>query len=353
MQVLVLGGTGAMGTPLVKMLSAEHQVYVTSRRERESTSNVHYIQGNARDIEFLKVVLSERRYDVVVDFMVHGASQFKQVAELMLDSTDQYVFISSARVYSQSEEPITEETPRLLEASTDEEYLKTNEYALAKAREEDLLRNSGKKNYTIIRPTITYNTNRLQLGVLEKESWLYRALHGRTIVFSHDIASKLTTMTLGDDVAKGIASIVGKEGARGEVFHITYGRSLSWYEVFDIYKRVLDKHLGKETPIVYTDKSTNLKLKGRKYQIIYCRYFNRTFDNSKIGAYCDVDDFTSPEEGLTNALTEFLKKPRFSKIAWSIEAVNDRVTGEFTPLREIPRLKNKLRYLIYRFIKKL
>lgn len=342
-----------MGTPLVKMLAAdaENVVYVTSRRAHDSTDNVKYIQGNARDMEFLMRTLSERRYDVVVDFMVHSASTFKEVAEFILDSTDQYIFISSARVYAQSEVPITEQTPRLLDSSTDAEYLKTNEYALAKAREEDILRNSGRANYTIVRPTITYNTNRLQLGVLEKESWLYRALHGRTIVFSHDIGSKLTTMTLGDDVAKGIAAIVGKESARGEAFHITYHKSLTWYDVFAIYKRVLDKYLGKDTPIIYTDLSTNLRLRGRKYQIIYCRYFNRTFDNSKIGEYCNIEEFVSPEEGLTQALTKFLEKPKFGKIAWSIEALNDRVAGEFTPLSEIPRLKDKIRYLIYRFFK--
>ena len=53
--------------------------------------------------------------------------------------------------------------------------------------EENLLFNSEKNNFTIIRPTITYNTQRLQLGVLEKENWLYRALHGRAIVFSDDV----------------------------------------------------------------------------------------------------------------------------------------------------------------------
>ena len=40
-----------------------------------------------------------------------------------------------------------------------------------------------------------------QLGVLEKELWLYRALNGRTIVFSKDIAEKSTTLTYGYDVA--------------------------------------------------------------------------------------------------------------------------------------------------------
>ena len=49
MKVLILGGTGAMGRPLVKYLSKnkENDVYVISRRVQFSyENNVHYIQGN-------------------------------------------------------------------------------------------------------------------------------------------------------------------------------------------------------------------------------------------------------------------------------------------------------------------
>ena len=53
---------------------------------------------------------------------------------------------------------------------------------LTKALQENLLRASGYKNWTIVRPYITFSDIRLQLGVYEKEQWLYRALQGRAIV---------------------------------------------------------------------------------------------------------------------------------------------------------------------------
>lgn len=267
----------------------------------------------------------------------------------MLDATDQYVFISSARVYAQSEDPITEETPRLLDVSTDEEYLKTNEYALAKAREENLLLQSGCNNFTIVSPTITYNKNRLQLGVLEKENWLYRALHGRSIVFSNDIAEKVTTMTYGDDVAKGIASLVGKYEARGGVYHITCSQSLPWSEVLEIYLKVLEEHLGYRPCVVMTKKSTNLQFRALVYQVVYCRYFNRTFDNSKITKFCDPKTFKTPQDGLSDCLRQFLAEPKFSNIDWNLEAVNDRAAGEHTPLKDIDGLSSKLYYVAYRY----
>ena len=348
MNILVLGGTGPMGVPLVQKLSKEHQVYVTSRSQRESRENITYIQGNATKKEFLTSVLTMRQWDAVIDFMIYSVETLKEYASLFLDNTRQYIFISSSRVYAEANGLITEETPRLLEVSTDAEYLKTNEYALSKAREEDVLLYHEKKNFTIIRPTITYNTYRLQLGVLEKESWLYRALQGRSIVFSEDINDKLTTMTLGDDVSVGIAAVIGSENALGEAFHITCPISLPWREVLSIYLAVLKKHLGKDVPVVMTQKSTNLKFPWRVYQLIYSRYFNRTFDNSKIAQFCDVDSFTLPQVGLAKCLEDFLKAPHFNRISWDLEAVNDKVAGERTPLREIPHMGNKFTYFCYR-----
>ena len=267
----------------------------------------------------------------------------------MLEATGQYVFISSARVYAEVDGLITETSPRLLDVSNDTEYLKTNEYALSKAREEDILLNSGKKNFTIVRPTITYNRNRVQLGVLEKENWLYRALHGRSIVFSKDIADKVTTMTYGKDVANGIACIVGKEGAKGEIYHITCPQFLLWSDVLEIYLRELEVYLGKRPRVVMTEKSTNLKFKERVYQVIYCRYFNRAFDNSKVAKYCNINNFKQPKEGLSECLQQFLERPQFGEIDWILEAVNDRVAGERTPLSEIGSRANKMYYIVYRY----
>ena len=49
MKVLILGGTGAMGVSLVRILSENiaNEVYVTSRSVHKSFGNVYYIQGNA------------------------------------------------------------------------------------------------------------------------------------------------------------------------------------------------------------------------------------------------------------------------------------------------------------------
>jgi nucleoside-diphosphate-sugar epimerase len=350
MIVLVLGGTGAMGAHLVQLLSNNGiETVITTRRSQKFEGNVKYRQGNAHDIEFLQTVLQEH-WDVIVDFMVYTTTSFSERVDMLLNATSQYVFLSSARVYADSGQPITEASPRLLDISQDKEFLSTDEYSLTKARQEDILRNSGRKNWTIIRPYITYSENRLQLGVLEKEEWLYRALHGRTIVFSSDINSRKTTLTYGLDVSKGIMAVIGNSETLGDTFHITNKYSNSWSNILDIYLEVLEKHFGHKPNVVLQDMDKFLECKPANYQIVYDRLFNRQFDNSKTAQYINMNDFTKIEIGLKSCLEKFLENPRFEAINWKSEALKDRQTEEHTPLKEIQGINLKVKYFIFRYL---
>ena len=150
MRVLLLGGTGAMGVPLMHLLDEYgHNVVVTSRREQQPYGNVKFIIGDAKDYAFFDSVVKEH-YDAIIDFMVYHSDHFEQRLPKFLMNTDQYFFFSSSRVYADSIEPLTENSPRLLDVCKDESYLATDEYALAKAREENLLFRAEKRNWTII-----------------------------------------------------------------------------------------------------------------------------------------------------------------------------------------------------------
>ena len=191
MKVLILGGTGAMGLHLVDFFKKTNaEVFVTSRKSRMSERNVKYIHGNARDFNFIQDLLTNS-WDVIVDFMVYNTITFQKHIDLILNATSHYIFLSSSRVYADTkEELISESSSRLLDVIDDENYLSTDDYALTKARQEEVLKKSKKLNWTIVRPYITYSENKFQLGVFEKEDWLYRALKGRTIVFSYEILLK-------------------------------------------------------------------------------------------------------------------------------------------------------------------
>ncbi len=340
-----------MGVDLVKILAARGEsVTVTSRLERQSeTNNVKYVQGNAHDRAFIRSLL-HAQYDAIVDFMVYNTEEFKLRWEYFLNYSCQYVFLSSSRVYADSSEPLTEESPRLLDVTLDEAYIKTDDYALAKARQENILLESGKSNWTIVRPYITYSNQRLQLGVYEKEQWLYRALHNQTVVFPIAIAEKYTTMTLGRDVAMGISMLIGNKEAMGKVFHITSNKKIKWDAVLQVYEKVIEDVTGNLIRIKYVnDLKPVYEAMGNKYQVIYDRLFNREFDNSKFEGVVGKLKFTEPEKGLKQCLIEFLDNPKFRDIPMRSQAWMDKEMKEHTPLKQIDGATNKIKYSIGRY----
>ena len=351
MKVLALGGTGAMGKHLVDILSQQgYEVTVTSRSMAGMVGHVRYLKGNAHDPCFLNQILASERWSAIIDFMVYSTSAFEARVRSLLDATDQYVFLSSSRVYAQSSIPLTEGSPRLLDVSTDQTYLGTDEYALSKARQENILFSSAQLNWTVIRPYITFSRERLQLGVLEKEDWLFRALHGRTIVFSQDLNTRLTTLTYGEDVAKGILSIIGQRDALGEAFHITSPKFHRWSEVLDTYLDALQLHRSVRPRVLMAELDTFIKTHPAQYQITYDRLYDRIFDCKKIDRFIDTKQFKDPLQSARSCLEIFLDKPRFKHINARYEALKDRSTQERTPLRQLPTLKRKIRYFATRLI---
>lgn len=372
MNVLLLGGTGPMGMHLSELLSTQNDVFVTSRKPHKNKGNISFVQGNAKMKDFLSSVLSMRTWDCIVDFMAYTTCEFEERVELLLNSTKQYIFLSSARVYDNNNETITEDSSRLLDTSTDTAYLKTDEYALYKAREENILLNSTNKNYTIIRPYITYAENRFPMGVWEKETWLRRCLQKKDIVFPKTFLDKVTTLTYGRDVAKYISIIIGNQGTVGQIYNIVSNKSSCWSEILSYYLSHIESITGYRPKVTLVDSyvvclqdmlklwfsdivSLGLahsarKIRNKKYQLIYDREFNRKFDNKKLEKLDTNLNFISYEDILGDCLVTFTKNPSYQYRNWQWEAVQDRLTGQKNSLSEIGSLKDKIRYLLIRYL---
>ncbi|MBQ8117268.1 MAG: hypothetical protein IJ794_00525 [Lachnospiraceae bacterium] len=351
MQILVMGGTGAMGVPVVRYCSETADVFVTSRNPHDDLERVHYLVGNAHSDEFLRDSVFNRHYDVIIDFMSYSTAEFTNRVDMLLDATDHYIFLSSGRVYADKQEPLTEEDPRILDVCKDEEYLATDEYALFKARCEDILRQRPEKGWTIVRPYITFNSQRLQLGVYEKENWLRRFIDGHTIIVPEDILHKKTTITFGDDVALRIAKLSMAKETIGQTYNVSNSKSINWEEVLRIYDDCLAEITGHRMKLKYVPDSTGLQKVWNKYQIIYDRLYTRQFDNRKQEAFCG-DSYTDLKKGIMSCLGECMKNPIYAehKISGRYEGWADKLSGEYSPLKSIPGKKNKLKYLQRRLL---
>ena len=351
MKILVLGGTGAIGVPLVNKLSLKHEVFVTSRSARKSENNINYIEGNAKDTLFLFDLLSQG-FDIVIDLMVYNSNEFKERIDCILQNVGKYIFFSSARCFAETNQKINEFSPRLLDVSKDDVFLNTDDYALAKAREENLLFSSKQHNWTILRPYITFNTYRLQLGPYEKEMWLYRVLKGRTLIIPKDIYYSITTLTYALDLAECISRLIESDDTDRQVYNIVSSESHTWEKIFEMYSVVINKKLGKLPKYKLIDSSKDLEQLVDKYQIKYGRKYNRSFDNTKLLDEIGEYEFNPVYNSIVKCIDEFLINPKWLNISPKFEAWSVRISGEYTPLKEFDSLTDKIRYIKWRFLRK-
>lgn len=296
-------------------------VEVTSRKVREAVEGISFITGDAQDEGFVRELLAHGKYDVVIDFMVYATHEFASRVKLFLDNTTHYIYLSSYRVFADTN-IISESSPRLLDSTQDKAYLETDEYALAKARQENLLRASGRSNWTIIRPAITYSKGRFQLGTLEAETILWRTLRGGTIILPEEMLNKITTMTWAGDVAEVIANLVLNKKAYGEDFNVASSEYHTWSEVADIYRDILGLKLKTVSIKEYITATQS------EYQLRFDRMFNRRVDNHKVVNVTKYKKFKRLNEGLRQELECFLEKPQFNDIDYALQARIDTITKE-------------------------
>lgn len=305
MNVLLICGTGAIGSALAEVLSKQgHSIYVTTRRNLKSGSkNVYYLQGDSKDSAFLSVILSKGHWDAIVDFGHYDTKDMQRWMPIFQMSTEHFIFVSSSRVYAPSSERITEKTLR--QADLPDFQIPQYGAAYQKAFGEQLLKSSWLGNWTIVRPYITYNVSRLQLGIYEIEWWLQRLLDGAPIVIPRAILSCRTTMTYAGDTAKRIAGILGRKEAKGEIFQIASPEHHTWQEVLDFYLGALSAN--RLQPAVYvTDDDAYVDYFFDRDQYEHDRLYDRIFDSSKIDSVSGCHEYTPLKDGLTMCLEKFL-----------------------------------------------
>lgn len=350
MRVLVLGGTGAMGAHLCELLAESgHEVVCTTRRKRLPRGNIFYAMGDAKNHGFLDELLGER-WGAVVDFMLWTTSEFRECYRMFLNATNQYVFMSSYRVYADSP-VISELSPRLLDVVDDPDYLATDEYALRKARCEDMLFESGSSNWTIVRPTVTYDgaNGRLQLGVFESRDWLWRAMNGVPVPMPVEMLGKQATMSYGGDSAKMISRLVGNPKALGEAFTVSGDDHMAWGDVAEAYAQVLPF----EVTLVGLPEFG--RAYGGVYQIRYDRMFDRIIDNSKVlkATGVDTDSLTCMHEGLERELRVFLESGRAPAPMFGHQGRYDCLCGGMPSLGAVAKaggVAGMVKYLVRRWV---
>ncbi len=223
MKILIIGGTGTIGSGIIKALQKDSNniIDVVSRNKHEDFSgNLRHIQGDAKDYGFISGVVQAGVYDAIVDLMIWSEQEFLERMSLFMENTGHYIAASTSTVYWDTEKPITEETARIFDVCNDVELKNSHEYRIEKSRIEDNINESDYSNWTITRYSLTYGGKKIPLCVYPKEIWLYRALHGRTVLVAEEIMSKHVALTSGDEVGEKVKKIICNEKTYRQIINV-------------------------------------------------------------------------------------------------------------------------------------
>lgn len=324
-KILVIGGTGAMGMYLVPRLSEMgYEVDVPSLIVPTTDDpHVHYFHADCKDPKVLDELLA-RNYEAIYDFLIYPRDEFEKVHEKFLQNTKHYIYFSSYRIYA-GETPVREDSARLLDSSTDKDFLALApvEYSLYKAMGEDVLRRSAYKNYTIVRPSITFSKERFQLVTCEADTVVYRARAGKTLILPETAANVRGTLTWAGDTAKMLAAILLNEKAYGEAYTLATAENHTWSEMAEYYKDIIGlkyEFVPEEDYLAAFGYSAQHPFPG--YQLWYDRLFERVIDNSKILTLAGLEqsELMPVYDGLKKELNALP-----TDYVWGKNPVNDRM----------------------------
>ncbi len=305
-KILILGATGAMGHHLTQKLASEgHYVDAVALDKPESKlPNLKYIQtANAKDPAFVKEITSNH-YDAIVDFMVYNTVSFRETFPQYCNAAGQYVYLSSCRVYANEENPIREDSPRLLDVATEREYLFSDDYSLHKARGENALRASKFKNWTIVRPSTTYAGKVWHLLTLNRTHLLPCLKENRPALLFEGAKNIPASLTWGGDVAEMIKRLLFKEEALCNDYNVTSNESLTWEEIAKINEDLFGlkvEWVDEDTYYRFRDADFDpQKSLGTIWQLRYARMFNRVYDTTKMlqATGLKQEDFLTLAQGL-------------------------------------------------------
>lgn len=297
-KVLLIAGGGTLGRYTAKeLLSKECEVDVICLEDYTSDNpKLRYYKANAH-LNYLTEFLNDNYYDGIVNFIHYtSVDDYKPVHKLLCSKTDQLIFLSSYRVYADLQHPITETAPMLEDViKNDEEFLKTENYALPKARCEKFLREeSDTKNWTVVRPVISFSDKRFDLITVSGHEIIDAARSGKTVILPEAAKNLTAGLDWAGNSGKLIANLLFKKECFGEAYTVSSGQNLTWGEVADIYTRLT----GVNFKWAETEDYVNTGHGG--YILIYDRLYDRAVDNTKIlkATGLKKDDFTSVEEGI-------------------------------------------------------
>lgn len=281
MKILLIGGTGTLSRAVMEESIKKHiEVSILNRglRNYKIPNNVNFIKGDFYDPLTWQDKVISGKYDVVVDFLSRKPSDIERIYPIFKNNCQQYIFISSACVYRRAKQdfPIQESSPK---PNMDWSYNIEKYECELKLKE---LSKDANSYYTIVRPYITYNDERIPLGITPAYKY-HRTIIERIKAgkpwFVWDEGNSISTVTYVCDFAVGLVGLFLNEKAKNEDFHITGDYSYTQKQMVEL----LFSKLNVPAKIIQIPTNSICSiLPEYKGMLLGDRSLDAKFDNSKI-----------------------------------------------------------------------
>ena len=293
-KVLLIAGGGTLGRYTAEeLLNLGHCVDIICLEDKISDNdNLRYYKARAT-VEYLEELFRQTHYDGIVNFIHYeNYKDYIPYHELLSKSTDHLIFLSSYRVYADVQHPITESAPQLIDVITDDPLFHEKEdYALSKSRAERFLANNPHpKNWTIVRPVISFSDRRLDINMVSGHTVIDAAKEGKPVQLPLEAKNLTAGLDWAGNSGKLIANLLFKKECIGEAYTISSAQNLTWAEVVDIYTELLSVQFN-WVPADYPCDT---------WHWYDDRAYDRKIDNSKVMKATGLKstDFKSIKEGV-------------------------------------------------------
>jgi nucleoside-diphosphate-sugar epimerase len=279
--VLIIGGTGLISTPLAqRLLERGFEVTLFNRGQRATAPpGSSVIVGDRNDhAAFERQMAEATRFDCVIDMICYSPADAHSLVRAFEGRVGQLIVCSTVDVYEKppTAYPITEDTPQRPAPFG---------YAQDKARCETILWEADARGglpITVVRPAHTYSDRGSLFSSLSHQGvYLDRLRRGLPIVV-HGDGSSLWSACRAEDVAEAFVRAVGNTVTFGRSYNVTAEEWLTW----DQMHTIVAEALGAPTPsLVHIPTESLARLAPERALLCNVNYrYNNVFDTSRARA---------------------------------------------------------------------
>ncbi len=318
MKICVVGGTGNISQPIVRLLLEQgHEVVCANRGEsRPIHPGARLIQVNRNDRERFERLMQAERFDAAID-MVGFSAEDAASSVRAFRGVGWFVQTSTVCTYGIRYDYLPADETHPLRPITD--------YARNKAAADDVYLaawHTEKFPSVIIKPSTTYGpVQGMVRQVCWDFQWIDRVKKGKPIVVCGD-GNALHQHLHVDDIARAFVGVIGKEHTKGQVYNAVNRGYIPWAD----YHRLAGTILGCKTQLVGVPFETLKRLNVPGFGICEEIFAHHVYYSAE-KLFRDVPEFhpqVSLEQGMAQVFEVMEREgriPNSDDLTWEDEII--------------------------------